>query len=925
MGRHDAMCWYHKQTNSIWFYGGVNTAASDVARYTLYRANITTNGTAVTGWQLMQGAETEDLVYPNATFPGGSAYGLATWTNPAGEFFMWGEIDPDLANQQVVHPTIWKLDPTTLIWTRFFASRRQTDDPMAGPIGVFDPSYSPRMRQGAAVAVTRDGLVWIYGGFYVYAGTDELMHAGDIWAFNISSMQWAYMGGPLLNFSGQAYSDGGTSKMFSALGRFHPNNIPAVRTMARMAEDESGNLWIMGGGNGYYSVELSPDLCVFTASTSRQWACVSHPLYNTPNARRSDPGDATIPLWPSAIKPGQWIRGLFDGVPGFFLLQGNGHAGRGDDIPAPQPMSLADGWFVQTAIVDQQASAPLPWDQGFHVDVRRDSDLNTNIWSQDMRRSALAIDWGAGSPFSPTVQVDFLRYLYTGFIVSPFPIDLSFLWVVRSDDGALFTLYDAAGDPQSVGDTSNHGPEERYGTITLRAGANRFSVDHYDSFSFCSLSISFHPAGDYRRRVVPAEWLSMTGIGPTPTYSPERNPMSSGMMLDQFWNTSACGAAPDRTRYWNSTGFDFLWTKFKNPMWEAIYSRPKSCFRYTMWVNVTDSNSTSVGFDLTVRNGAVKIFLNNLQVSNFPRGDVVGNSVVPATSYIPNAPNKLVVEISSSGDVDFQGREEEFHILYTLDGTSYPLDASVARTYNWAPTPPAAPPVAIPAAEPVSAGPAPSAGKTPISSTPISLSAPQGGNISDGGSQTLGVGPIVGIIFAILVVIAAVLIVAFVLRRRRRDRDQNGSSAASASASAQNAELLEPSHYASVQLTGGSIQNSDELGKKKKKKRKTDMDVESDWESSSSDGEISPEVAQEEVAIKKGLKKEWVIPWKELDILGRLGHGSFGVVMKAEYGGAEVAMKQCALTLDRSQLEQFKAESILVLSLKVRMMVCFSY
>eukprot|EP01122_Echinamoeba_exundans_P006159 TRINITY_DN1681_c0_g1_i2.p1 TRINITY_DN1681_c0_g1~~TRINITY_DN1681_c0_g1_i2.p1 ORF type:complete len:1235 (+),score=146.27 TRINITY_DN1681_c0_g1_i2:500-4204(+) len=911
MGRHDALCWYHRQTNSIWFYGGTNTGASTIARYTLYRANITANGTALNAWELMQGSETEDSIYPNATFPGGSSLGLPTWTDPYGNFYVWGEIDPYIYSG-IVHPPIWKLDPLTLNWTRYFGSRRQSDDPVAGPIGAFGPNYAPRMRSQSAWTATRSGLVWFYGGVFTYP-VDAFMFAGDFWALNTSSMEWAYMGGPLLNYTGQQYSDGGHPHMFSPLGTFHPKNFPGARSQAKLAEDDDGNIWLMGGGGGYYGTELWADLCVFTASTTRQWACVSYASFNTPNARVSESADGEYSVWPCAVRPGLWFPGSRNGNSGFFLLQGNGHADRGDMEVVPQPWSLADGWFVETSIVDAPSPTAGSVDQGFHVDVYSTSNLGAVLWAEDIRTTGIAMDWGTGSPFSPSTPLGELRFSYQGFIMSPYPVDTTLGWIILSDDGASFTLYSAAG-PSSIGDLSPHPPQERYGDIILRPGANRFLVDHYDGASFAFLALNFRPPGDVRRRVVPAEWMSLTGVGPTPFYSPEPNPMTAGFMLEQFWNTTSCTGTPTRVRHWNSSALDFVWNTFENPMWNPIYTRPKSCFKYTMWVNLT-SVSTPVGFIVSVRNGGVKVLLNNLPAVSYTRGDTGGSTVADAgTAYVPNIPNKLVVEISSNGDVDYQGRTDEARVQYTLGTDAYPVSPSVARTYNWAP-PPVTPPMMVPSmaaptveAPVVTSGFPPNAANASPVSGPTVASPEVAGNLQQ---QGLGAGPIAGIIIAIIAgVVAAILIALFFVRRRNRGVQSSDTAQDAA------AQPLEPSHYGAVSLSADLLEDKGSRKGKGGKKKGNSKQVDSEWESSSSDEDLNPELAEQEAIIRKGLKKEWVIPWKELDVLGRLGHGSFGVVMKAEYGGAEVAMKQCALTLDRSQLEQFKAESILVLSLK---------
>jgi N-acetylneuraminic acid mutarotase len=89
----------------------------------------------------------------------------------------------------------------------------------------------------------------------------------DLWEFNPSINQWAWMGGDN-NFGGNAAY--GT---YGELGKFAPGNVPGSRWEGATWTDTSGNFWLFGGqGNASIVTEgILNDLWEFNPSTN-QWA-----------------------------------------------------------------------------------------------------------------------------------------------------------------------------------------------------------------------------------------------------------------------------------------------------------------------------------------------------------------------------------------------------------------------------------------------------------------------------------------------------------------------------------------------------------------------------------------------------------------------------------------------------------------------------
>jgi hypothetical protein len=90
----------------------------------------------------------------------------------------------------------------------------------------------------------------------------------DLWEFNPSTSQWAWMGG-----SSTAGSNDGRPGVYGTLGTPAAGNVPGGRSGASSWTDSSGNLWLFAGGGNDANNNLGylNDLWEFSPSTN-QWA-----------------------------------------------------------------------------------------------------------------------------------------------------------------------------------------------------------------------------------------------------------------------------------------------------------------------------------------------------------------------------------------------------------------------------------------------------------------------------------------------------------------------------------------------------------------------------------------------------------------------------------------------------------------------------
>ncbi len=140
-----------------------------------------------------------------------------------------------------------------------------------GTLGIAAAGNTPGSREGAASWTDRNDNLWLFGGWGFDADGATLVNLDDLWRFDPSMNQWAWMGG-----SSAAGEKGGRRGVYGTLGTPAPGNIPGSRAGSASWTDRNGNLWLFGG-YGYDSdgtIGLLNDLWEFAPST-REWTWMS--------------------------------------------------------------------------------------------------------------------------------------------------------------------------------------------------------------------------------------------------------------------------------------------------------------------------------------------------------------------------------------------------------------------------------------------------------------------------------------------------------------------------------------------------------------------------------------------------------------------------------------------------------------------------
>jgi len=172
--------------------------------------------------------------------PGGRSY-ASTWTDAAGNFWLFGGYGADPTRAQGDLNDLWKYSAGQ--WTWVSGSNYIEQPGTYGTQGTPAVSNVPGARYQAASWTDVSGNFWLFGGLGIDStGTRERLN--DLWKF--SAGQWTWMGGSNLHAD---YQPG----VYGTQGAAAPANIPGGRDSGVSWIDRSGNLWLFGGGN-YLSI-----------------------------------------------------------------------------------------------------------------------------------------------------------------------------------------------------------------------------------------------------------------------------------------------------------------------------------------------------------------------------------------------------------------------------------------------------------------------------------------------------------------------------------------------------------------------------------------------------------------------------------------------------------------------------------------------
>ncbi|MFZ1085745.1 MAG: kelch repeat-containing protein [Terracidiphilus sp.] len=249
--RWGATSWTDSSGN-LWLFGGFGTDANSNGGYLgdLWKFNPSTNL-----WTWMGGSSAlgnESGVYGTLGTPAsgiipGSRYGATGWTDESGNLWLFGGNGCDAIGNCADLSDLWEFNPSTNLWTWMGGSKTVPASGNTGNAGVYGTmgtaaaGNTPGSRWGAASWIDSSGNFWLFGGSGFANGYNDWLN--DLWEFNSSTNQWAWMGGSSAvpcNWCGQP-------GVYGTLGTPAAGNIPGGHASATSWIDSSGNFWLFGG------------------------------------------------------------------------------------------------------------------------------------------------------------------------------------------------------------------------------------------------------------------------------------------------------------------------------------------------------------------------------------------------------------------------------------------------------------------------------------------------------------------------------------------------------------------------------------------------------------------------------------------------------------------------------------------------------
>jgi len=269
--RESAATWTDSKGN-LWLFGGFgyDSAGAQGELNDLWEFNASNNEWAWMGGSNTLGTSTiEPGVYGTlgtpsaANIPSGRS-ATATWTDASGHFWLFGGADFN---------DLWEFYPTTNEWAWMGGSNGSNcnycnEEGVYGTLGTPAPGNIPGARWMAASWTDNKGNFWLFSGI----GQDSVNLNGnlnDLWEYNPSTNEWAWMGGSKTLFM----ADLGMPGVYGTFQTPSAGNLPGSRTEAVSWTDSKGNLWLFGG-LGYdseYARGQLNDLWEFSPSTN-EWA-----------------------------------------------------------------------------------------------------------------------------------------------------------------------------------------------------------------------------------------------------------------------------------------------------------------------------------------------------------------------------------------------------------------------------------------------------------------------------------------------------------------------------------------------------------------------------------------------------------------------------------------------------------------------------
>jgi N-acetylneuraminic acid mutarotase len=177
----------------------------------------------------------------------GGRLGAVSWTDPQGNFWLFGGAGFDAAPTFGFLNDLWKFDPATKEWTWMSGSGtipgfNGGQPGIYGTLGIPSALDVPGGRSGALGWSDPTGDLWLFGGAGFDSTGAAMVNLNDLWKYSPATGEWTWVGGVSV-----VGASGGTAGNYGTLRSFTAGSYPGSRNNAVTWVDPTGNLWMFGG------------------------------------------------------------------------------------------------------------------------------------------------------------------------------------------------------------------------------------------------------------------------------------------------------------------------------------------------------------------------------------------------------------------------------------------------------------------------------------------------------------------------------------------------------------------------------------------------------------------------------------------------------------------------------------------------------
>jgi Galactose oxidase, central domain len=169
----------------------------------------------------------------------GSRSSAATWIDGTGDLWLFGGFGVPASRPWGTLNDLWKFHPANRQWTWMAGSTMADAQGAYGAIATMGIGNIPGARINATSLIDKSGKFWLLQGFGIDStGANGLLN--DVWKFDPSTNEWAWMGGSNVSATGQ-------TGVYGTLGAAAAGNIPGARESVARWADSNGRFWFFGG------------------------------------------------------------------------------------------------------------------------------------------------------------------------------------------------------------------------------------------------------------------------------------------------------------------------------------------------------------------------------------------------------------------------------------------------------------------------------------------------------------------------------------------------------------------------------------------------------------------------------------------------------------------------------------------------------